>query len=394
MVAGVQEAVGQGDMDAGALGRVGGAGESVLRQARGDSRNTRVEIDIAIIGEPSLDRFKDRDLDSGDIGQGGKCGAASVDGKCGIGAQNRVELHGGVRPPGCRGSKKGNRAGCKGWSLAIRSAGEQRRRGVGGPRVGVVPGDIMAGQQQGEEVLGEPVGVQRFQDHSSVGRRVADAMVGQDPRRGLQLEILEDSGSRRVPGRAGQDGGKHRPGHDTGRGLELLPARSAAIEATPVHVFTVEQVRGKTFRVGRQPLSAVMRIHGDEGRHMQSQYKTVCRIGQGCRWRDADRLVDAEEFGEPVARRLEHNFPGLRRARQRRQQPIVSGDTELGELATHRRPPVHTTTQQQHPGRRALMQQRVTQQPQEVAVGPSVGVIDNHQRPAAVKSLDLPGAVR
>ncbi|MFE1312072.1 hypothetical protein [Streptomyces sp. NPDC058755] len=109
----------------------------------------------------------------------------------------------------------------------------------------------MSGQAQGEEVLGEPVGVERFEDGAGLLGRVTGGVVGEQPPGTLQTETAQQRGAVRVRGGAREGRGEDHLAHGAGRGLEAEALQPEFVEPGPVPAFPVEQVGGQARHVLR-----------------------------------------------------------------------------------------------------------------------------------------------
>ncbi|OPC76526.1 hypothetical protein B4N89_46795 [Embleya scabrispora] len=217
----------------------------------------------------------------------------------------------------------------------------------GGPGIGDGVGQVVAGGGQREEVLGEAVGIQRFQDGPGVrvGGRIRDGVVGQGAVDGL-ARAGADRDERGVAGvvldHAGQRGGVD----GAGEGLGGDGHAPVLVEGLPVVAFAVQEVAGDPpWRVEVGGSAGAVGVDGGQGghvhgRHLPEPLWIPQRGGRG----DPVRIGHVQGGGEPIPGRREQRIGvsalvlGKAEAAPRRRCPRRAGPGDAPGSATTTRP--------------------------------------------------------
>ena len=286
MQAGVGQAGAEVTIDAGAFGGIVRGGEAMSGQAGRQGGDAGVQVDMSMCGQPGLDGLEDGRVDAGHGGQGAERGAARVDGELSIIDEQRVQaIRAEVRPALGGRRQEGDRArGPVGWRVLLALSRQQRGGRGGRPGLGRVVG-FMPGHGQGQEVLGEPVRVQRLQDcgPAAVSRRIAGGVVAEDLRGIAQLKVFQECRADARGDAAGERGGEHDLVHDVGRGAVRTPRCpgprcAVTVQAGPVQLLAVQEVHGEASHVRWRALARHVRVDRGQRGHVHRQGQPELRV--------------------------------------------------------------------------------------------------------------------
>ncbi len=300
-----QQAARESGVELSSRGRVDAGGQAVGDDALGDGSDSSVEVDVPALGEEPLDRVEHRRIEVRYLGERGERRSTSSQRQGRIRGKDVGQALAHVRPPrGRRGEKGDGPSRVGGWVAVMgQQPGDRARR----PRIGAA--GRMAGQSQRQQVLRQPVGVERFQDPIRLGRRVTDGMiVDQLVRVPRQAQPAQHPCRRLVVLGAGQDSGEHRPGHHLRRCRQGL----VVVQLRPVAAFAVEQVGGELRRIAGRADASGACVDGYQGGHVQGQHELESGVVEARR-RNRIRYGQAVPFAEAVVSGGEHPFTVDRR---------------------------------------------------------------------------------
>ncbi len=246
------------------------------------------------------------------------------------------------------------------------------------------------GRAQREEVLAEPVGVERFKEAVLVAGRVHQGVrLEQHPggTEGLDPGLGQDRAGLVVGQPADQGGDVHDLSHLVG--VEGRVPFATRVGLLPVVPLPVEQVRGQRRGVGRGLLVAVQGVHRGQGGHVDGEHEAVALVAQVRGHLGSLVAPDSQSVGEAPARSQVRCVAVVgRTAGEGRQQLFVGDQTPGAQAVTQAAPPPCVRPrdhQQAQPPPEAggdVLNDRLHH-----ADGPPLGVIDNDKRRPA-RGLD------
>ncbi len=372
-------------MQPGAVGRVVGLSEPVGVQPGGDRGDAHVQLDMTMVGEQLFHRVQQFNVDVFPGREADQHRCAARNSKIGAVTQHRREPGADMRPA-FRGLHQNGQRPTQIHRRLVTPGCQQPRQRRRRPRVRIeVPPVADVGELQREEILPQPVRIQRFQQQRTVRRRITQCMIVQNLSGGVlgdgQPDPQEHTGRQVIGQRPGQRRGEHRPPHYPRAGHHRLAG--LLMQPPPMIPLPAQQIRRQRARIGRGGPPGPGRVHRDQRRHVHRQHQRErLVVRQPDRRTDSGKVGHPEQVGEPGRRRGEQPGPGRSSPRDRAEPLPADPDILPVEPVRQRLPPVRRRPgHQQHPYRPGG-EVPVRQQREHVPHRPPLGVVDNDQHPA------------